>query len=428
MPKNETRIYNSKAVIYQNDYDVWQFRIWLADENKYFRQSLRTKDKAKAISDAEEMFEDIRYMKRKGRKVYSISIKKAVEMYIEDKSKYVGIDGANGIVKGRLVTIKSHLKHFLDYLHKDAKVKDLGVNTLLSYEREGEDISYELFRKRKGIADVTIRNEIASINACMSFLHEHREQLSDISSFKVPKIQSRKLDSDGEIVRRQTFTNEEWKTFYVAMRSYSAKKNNPNIQEYVEKQLARHFLLVMANMGGRNGEIRQITHKNVSIENHVDAKQQKYSLARMKIEAHTSKVRIPRTIYANCGKYIERWIQIKKECGITFTDNDYLFSIDGEEFSNRKLNHHFTKIMDMTNIAYDRRDYLVVYSLRHMFITNMSLSGASFESIAQHCGTSIQQIQKVYKHVSDDERRTFATMRYMNIGGNIVPMSDAYGD
>lgn len=58
----------------------------------------------------------------------------------------------------------------------------------------------------------------------------------------------------------------------------------------------------------------------------------------------------------------------------------------------------------------------------------MSLSGASFESIAQHCGTSIQQIQKVYKHVSDDERRTFATMRYMNIGGNIVPMSDAYGD
>ena len=62
MPKNEVRIYNSKAVIYQNDYDVWQFRIWLADEDKYFRQSLRTKDKE--IADAEEMYEDIKYMKR----------------------------------------------------------------------------------------------------------------------------------------------------------------------------------------------------------------------------------------------------------------------------------------------------------------------------------------------------------------------------
>ena len=78
MPKNEVRIYNSKAVIYQNDYDVWQFRIWLADEDKYFRQSLRTKDKAKAIADSEEMYEDIKYMKRRGKKIYSISIKQAV--------------------------------------------------------------------------------------------------------------------------------------------------------------------------------------------------------------------------------------------------------------------------------------------------------------------------------------------------------------
>ena len=110
MPKNEVRIYNSKAFIYQNDYDVWQFRIWLADEDKYFRQSLRTKDKAKAIADAEEMYEDIKYMKRRGKKIYLISIKQAVTMYIEDKAKYVGIDGANGIVEGRLGTIKSHMK------------------------------------------------------------------------------------------------------------------------------------------------------------------------------------------------------------------------------------------------------------------------------------------------------------------------------
>ena len=61
MPKNEVRIYNSKAVIYQNDYDVWQFRMWLADEDKYIRQSLRTKDKAKAIADAEALYEDIKY-------------------------------------------------------------------------------------------------------------------------------------------------------------------------------------------------------------------------------------------------------------------------------------------------------------------------------------------------------------------------------
>jgi hypothetical protein len=51
--------------------------MWLADEDKYIRQSLRTKDKAKAIADAEALYEDIKYMKRRGKKYYSISIKKA---------------------------------------------------------------------------------------------------------------------------------------------------------------------------------------------------------------------------------------------------------------------------------------------------------------------------------------------------------------
>ena len=320
------------------------------------------------------------------------------------------------------------MKHFLEYVHKDAKVKDLGINTLLSYDREGETIDYELFRKRKSIADSTIRNEIASINACMTFLHEHTEALSDISAFKVPKIQSRKYDDSGEEIRRQTFTSEEWQTFYVAMRSYCAKKNNPSDEEYYEKQLARHFLLVMANSGFRNGELRQLKWKNVTVERHVDSKQKPYSLARIRVEAQTSKVRIPRTLYANCGKYIERWQKIQKECAVKTSDEDFVFSVDGSEFSNRRLNHHFNNIMKMTNIAYDRKNDLVIYSLRHMFITNMSLSGASFDSIAHHCGTSTQQIEKVYKHVSDDEKRTFATKRYMNINGNIVAMSDAYGD
>ena len=108
----------------------------------------------------------------------------------------------------------------------------------------------------------------------------------------------------------------------------------------------------------------------------------------------------------------------------TIVNDTETFSKQFEEYDD----NHFNNIMKMTNIAYDRRDDLVIYSLRHMFITNMSLSGASFDSIAHHCGTSIQQIEKVYKHVSDDEKRTFATKRYMNINGNIVAMSDAYGD
>ena len=56
--------------------------MWLADEDKYIRQSLRSidKEKAIAIADAEALYDDIKYMKRRGKKYYSISIKKAVEI------------------------------------------------------------------------------------------------------------------------------------------------------------------------------------------------------------------------------------------------------------------------------------------------------------------------------------------------------------
>jgi len=67
---------------------VLQFPIWLADEDKYFRQSLRTKDKAKAIADSEEMYEDIKYMKRRGKKIYSISIEQAVVIVLASDECY----------------------------------------------------------------------------------------------------------------------------------------------------------------------------------------------------------------------------------------------------------------------------------------------------------------------------------------------------
>ena len=380
------------------------------------------------IHKAVDMYAELRYLKKHGKKIYSINIKKGVEMYLTDKKQYVGLSGNNGIVEGRWKTIRTHLNHFLEYVKKDAKVKDLDVNTLRSYEREGVDTNYELFRKKQNAADDTIRNEVASINACIKYLYEHREGLSDIQAFKVPQLTKRKYNKDGDEIRRQTFQSEEWQSFYTAMRTQAAKTHNKDISEYFDKQLVRHFLLVMANSGCRNGELRQIRWKDIRVEKHIGVSQKKYSLAFMRIPPQTSKVRIGRTFYANCGKYIERWQKILKECGTTYVDDDFVFGKDGKEFSNSSLNKHFSKIMDMTSISKERRDDLVIYSLRHMFITNMSLSGATFDSIAQHCGTSIAQIERVYKHPTDEEKRTFAVKCFMRVGDNVVAMSDTFGD
>jgi uncharacterized protein (DUF2235 family) len=153
MPKKEVHIYKSKAVIFQNDYAVWQLRIWLADEDKYFRQSFRTRDKAKAIADVDEMYEDIKYMKRRGKKIYSISIKQAVKMFIEVKAKYVGIHGANGIVDGSLTTFKAHMNHFLKSI--DEKL-------------HSDTLNYRFMLWRKPMVYLKSKIKIAIILVCVS--------------------------------------------------------------------------------------------------------------------------------------------------------------------------------------------------------------------------------------------------------------------
>ena len=47
-------IYGGKATIKQNKFGVWQFRMWVSNEKRYYEKSLRTKRRAEAIDKAEK--------------------------------------------------------------------------------------------------------------------------------------------------------------------------------------------------------------------------------------------------------------------------------------------------------------------------------------------------------------------------------------
>ena len=57
----------------------------------------------------------------------------------------------------------------------------------------------------------------------------------------------------------------------------------------------------------------------------------------------------------------------------------------------------------LTDIDIERREKLVPYSLRHLAITNMTLSGVSLSDIAFMCGTSVKQIEHTYYHLLEEK-------------------------
>ena len=381
-----------EAVVYRRG-EYWQFRMWLNDERKYARKSLRTRSQATAIERGKEAYLEIYANLKAGKTYFSITTKEGVEKYLKNRAKDLE---AGLIVKGRLSTIATHLQHWLDFIKKDAKLKEL-------QRTDCEDYYFE--RSKNRAKQATILNEQSTINACMRYLFKNNETYIDGFDFKkLPR-----LDTNNEEIRRATFTNDEYKTLYRVMRSYSArKKNKLDENEWRTRQLVRHYVLVAANTGLRVGEQKQLRWSDVAIERR-EANGENKTLARISVRASTSKVRKSRVFYCRGGEYFPR---IKKIVGSVDKDG-LIFSLDGKSMlSQRALLYHFNRMIDLCEFEdRDTRD-LVPYSLRHFMITQRIMSGLTFRQIADMCGTSVTQIERTYYHLNDEIRVTNAVADY----------------
>ena len=263
---NETDILGGKAIIFQNDFDVWQFRCWISEEKAYVRKSLKTKDRHLAVQKAEDLYMQLATRVRGGEKLFGAKIEEAIQPFLQFKKTQIGVGDKYTIVKGRYDTIKSHLQHFVDYIGVKTKITDLDSNFLVKYVVDGEETNYVLFRKSEGAADSTITNEMSTIGACFRYLFEEVRS-TNIRQIRFPSTTKNAYDIDAELVKRQTFTLSEYKAFTSALsKSYVAKKLRLNDGEMYDRQLARHYFLFAANSGMRSGELRQLKWEDLEVE------------------------------------------------------------------------------------------------------------------------------------------------------------------
>ena len=418
--ENEIPIFDGEAVLYLVK-ETWYFRCWIKGEGKYARKSLRTKSREMAIERGKREFHQLQTDLNAGRKFFSIDVKQAVESYldyrkndvIEDTLEARGTQG--GIVIGRYNTINTHLKHFLNYICKDTKVRDL---------REFDLERYVSFRRKKGISDVTIRQEISTINSAMSYIYDRLKQ-TDFRSFVIPQslkhVTKSKNKADNQKIKRQTFTRDEWKAFYLAMRTYTAgcpKRAAEDINAK-ERLLVRNFCLFSANSGMRTGEQFNLAWKNVRIETQTVNKKQR-EVAIVLVDYGTSKKRLEtREFWCRGGEYITRWEEIAQH-----NDADgYVFSVDGtKRFPKTNFMRHWDAMLELAKIDEERKKYIVPYSLRHFCVSMRVLAGLSFTDIAQNLGTSVAEIERTYNHLQDETRRKFAHARIKTIDGVTMPI------
>ena len=390
---DEIPIFDEACVYKHGEY--WQFRMWLAKESKYARKSLRTRSETTAVELARLPTQRFTQISSKARLTFQLPLKRACNSILDFRKRDVEL---GHIVSGRLATIATHLQHWLSFIGKDTKLKEL--------ERtDCENYFYHCQKSTNSkVKQVTVQNEQSTINARIKWLNKNGETHIDGFNFKrLPR-----LDKGNDAIRRATLTTYEYESLYRVMRTYCAKHNKLDADELKVRKIVQHYVLIAANSGLRVGEQRQLHWNDVQLEKHkINGSEQ--TLARINVRAETSKVRTSRTFLCRNGQYFERLREINKPG----SRNELIFTADGENaLTKRKFLYHWHKIIELANIPERETRDLVPYSLRHFMITQRILSGLTFRQVADMCATSVAQIEKTYYHLNDEIRITNAVADY----------------
>lgn len=438
---NEIAIYD-EALIYQRG-EYWQMRMWLAKEKKYARFSLRTRNRDTAIDKAKKYYHELMAQQLAGKTYFSMTTKQGVEEYIKQRTKDME---AGLIVKGRLTTIKTHLEHWLKYIGKDVKLKEMERTDCENYFHNRTKN-----KKKLPVGRTTVLNEQSSINAMMSWLHKRGE--SYIEAFDFKKLPS--IDTGDERNRRNTFTDEEIRDIKTELEKYIKEgKEDLSLYGNLNKVVTSYYLLIAIITGLRRGEQLQLTwsdinwlEKQVKPEKKPEEKKEEqeqateaeqveeegetYSLVKINVRALTTKVRKTRTFVVKDWEYFDELYKFlypryaKATKGVknaTPFGKTLVFSLDGKSpLTPRVILYHFDEILTRCEIdGGDERD-LVPYSFRHYFITDMINKGASPTQVAETCGTSTAQIERTYYHTTERKMIENALPQFYYKDGLLIP-------
>jgi len=418
---DEIEIYD-EAVVYKRG-EYWQMRMWLGKEKKYARFSLRTRNRDTAIDKAKKYYHELMAQQLAGKTYFSKTTKQGVEEYLKQRALDVE---AELIVKGRYGTIKTHLEHWLDFIGRDTKLKELERTDCENYLH-----SRTKTKKKINVSQTTVANEQSSINAMMAWLFKRNETYIEAFDFKPLK----RIDRGDEALRRSTFEDDEIVRIKTELETYIADaKKNIKEEDNLAKAITGYYLLISIITGLRRGEQIQLKWSDIKwLEKNVkgQAADNTYSLVKITVRAETTKVRKTRHFVVKDWEYFDelfkllqpRYVKANKDNKKAKAFGDtFVFSANGTSMlTPRAIGYHFDKIVELAEIKdTDTRD-LVPYSFRHYFITDRINRGATPTQVAETCGTSTAQIEKTYYHTSEAKMITNALPQFEYRDGLLIP-------
>ncbi len=385
---------------------TYQARLKIPGVGGYIIKSLKTGDLSAAITEAEDLFYELRAEQKQG-----LDVKLAGNLRFKDLWKLFYETHQTGLSIHRQRLHTSFAKnYFVPFLgeHRVADMADAFVEKYWDWRIN----FYNPVRREAEGNDDPIPPNAASIPS-QKTLDMEAGMLRQIFRWgkrvgcvkREPWIKPPNVKHTKGVVRRPTFSESEWKRVYEHLREWVTEtivtsvgenggrlnRAGPNARHRSQRELLRHYLLFIANSGLRPNEARQLLWRDIREEEDEDGK------PALVIEVAPTTKTGARTVVCRegTGHYLERLKTLSKY----IKPDDYVFSgADGKPVDN--FNNSFKKVLSGLGLLEDRwGERRSVYSLRHFYCTQALLSGVPIHVLAKNMGTSITHIEQHYSHV-----------------------------
>ena len=387
-------ILGGKALIFRvkASGDIWQFRMWIAEEKKYLRKTLQTTDTETAIKRAETKYLEIYSDVKTGKKIFGITLSELIFAYIAWRSK--DVDGGK-ITSGRLLTIQSQLRNLVRYKSKETKISGLDRSSLYDYAQ------WRRTDKSK-TQDVTIRNEQVTFNHMIAYAY--RNGLAHFDKFDFQSIKIK------DIRTRDIFSLDEYDELVKYLRVWVSSKRKISAAEQLHRMLIRDCILIASNTMLRVGELWQLRWKDIEkYEELSDESGRKVTIVTLNVRAEIAKTRRSRKVTTRGGEYFQR-LHSRAEHK---SKNDFIFCGKSGDVRLPKMMFYdaWADLMRGIGIDYKERN-LTWYSLRHFGITCRLKAGASIFDISKIAGTGVTNIEQRYGHFDQSMARSVALKNF----------------
>ena len=358
---------------------VWQMKVWIHKDQKYFRKSLRTKDEDFARTKAEKEYRRILVRIDSDQEVFEKNLHKVIDEYLELQKANVGVNKT----LGRYQTIVSQTKHMKKF-HPDYKMSECDPNVW-------ED--YYSWRKNKkpNVQNVTLLNEKATINAVFRFAVTR----GFIRSSFIPNWQH----LEKVINRREALTIEEYRTITNTLRKKEFLEYEYDSNYH--RHFVRYFILLLANTGLRFGEARRLKWQHIKVYRRRD--DDRVKLCEISLSADMTKNKKARKVQGRRGDIFEK---IKEFSNYT-SPNDYIFvdNNSGQQLGRDYYYKAWKHMMKLSGLDKGIK-HMSFYNLRHTYATwRLYLPNVNIRALCENLGTGLQYLEEHYGQVKTQVER-----------------------